>query len=221
MLKKFLLGASMSLTVLAVSVIGLGTLKDNGNMKIDTQNVAGTYIDYVDGEYHVDWSTGMKGVDKKYKDVYTTTSKTLSNIYDEKFRYVDSWRGPSEKKRKETVTYGTERKTSFSSGVEADVFKISAAHDIANSAAYSVELSFIFPGDNTRWSLYVTRRDINKVGYTSRTSYVSELCYTYIWGIVAWDYYWSSYTYDSNRSFAASYACDTVENQYGHDMINQ
>ena len=221
MLKKFLLGASMSLTVLAVSVIGLGTLKDNGNMKIDTQNVAGTYIDYVDGEYHVDWSTGMKGVDKTYKDVYFTFSTSKDVFEDERYSYVDGWKGPTPLPVEVTYTKGTTRRTQFSGEVEAKIFKVSGTHETTESSAWTVKKTFTFPGDNTTWNLYVKRKDVNKKGYMSRTSYVSELCYTYIWGIAAWDYYWSSYTYDAGRSFDTRLACDTIEYQYSENMIQE
>lgn len=221
MLKKFLLCASMSLAVLAVSVIGLGTLKDNGNMKIDTQNVAGSYTDYVDGEPHVDWSTGMMGVDKKYKDVYFTFSTSKVVYENEKYTFVDGWKGPTPMPMTVSYTEGTTRTTKFGGELEAKIFKLSGTHETTESSAWTVTKTFTFPGDNTTWNLYVKRKDVNNKGYMNRTSYVSELCYTYIWGIAAWDYYWSSYTYDAGRSFDTRLACDTTENQYSRVMIQE
>ncbi|MBP3610098.1 MAG: hypothetical protein J6J42_07175 [Lachnospiraceae bacterium] len=221
MFKKVILGIGVSVAAIMISIAGLKMSENNADMKVDTQNIAGSYTEIVNGGLNVDWSTGMMGCDTRYKDMYTTTSSMISNTYDGKYKFVDSWCGPSDKTREESVTHGTERKTTFGGEKASQVFKMSASHEISDSSSSTVKLSFTFPGDMTTWNLYTTRRNINKLGYTSRTSYISELCYTYIWGIAAWDYEWSSYTRYPARDFSATKACDTVEDQYGHQMIRK
>lgn len=219
MVKKTLLALTMSLVVVIISTVGLEASKSNNDFKINTQNIAGSYTEIVEGNSGINWSTGMIGCDTKYKDVYTTTSSTIRNDYNGKYQFVDSWKGPTPKTRTEKITSGTERSTSFSGEKAGKIFKLAAAHNVTNSSATSVETSFTFPGDNTQWNLYISRRNINKLGYTSRTSYISELCYTYIWGIAAWDFEWTTFTRYPSRDFSTTQACDTVENQYGHNMI--
>lgn len=215
--KKVLTVLIASVLLISMTVEGLQSLKGNTDTAVNVNNVAGTYTQYMK-EYGICWATGMIGVIKKYKDVYTTKSTQLSNVFNARYQFVDEWNGPTDTTRTETLTAGTSRTTSFSAGVEAEAFRAAASHSITASESTTVSKTFTFPGDYNTHTLYVTRRQINTKGYTSRTSYISRPSYNYIWGLWIWNVSWSAYTRYYSRDFATRYACDTLENQYGNQM---
>lgn len=90
-------------------------------MSIVASNVAGTYTDIWNQTY-IDWSTGELFLDNHIKDVYTTSTVINSSNYNQKYAFIDSWKGPTEKKKTISTTTGVSRSTSVEASAEYKIF---------------------------------------------------------------------------------------------------
>lgn len=213
--KKVLIGLSALMLIVTALLIGVTAPQANVSAAAaGTSNLASTYTKYIT---NVNFWSALP--ESRYKDVYTSRHVDALNTTDKSYQFIDSWQGPRDMVREETVTSGTKRTTSFSGGIEYKCVKASMGYTWENSNSKSVKKTFTFPGDNKLHTLYVTRNHIDRDNYTKRTSYIAyPKSYTYIWGVCYWNDVWGSYSRYSSRDLAERKTADTTEYNFGNRM---
>ena len=222
------------LVLMVLTMFGVGILDNNhSGLGVNTNNLAGSTTRYVNyyGFKYISHKTG-KPMSKgnaildyyyvkagQYKDVYNTTSSTLSNKLNQKYQYIDSYKGPTKYTRTEKYTSGTYRKTSFSGSIDSKIVKASIDHETGSKSTTTVSKKHTFPGDKKTHTLYLTRRAIDKQGKSKRTSYSQPVTsYTVRRGLTASAKGWGKLTRYTKRDIASHKTAATTEHQYGTYM---
>ena len=219
--------------VMGLTIAGIGALGNNySDLHVDINNLAGSTTRYVNysGWAHINQKTG-KVVSKlgvgvstayvtrgQYKDDYTTTATTkITN--NNKFKFIDSHKGPTPVTRTEKHTAGTNRKTSFSGNIKKDIVTATIGYETGSSKETTVSKKYTFPGDKKLHTLYSTRRTLDRQGKSKRTSYIQPVTtYNTPKGLSVTPKAWGKLTRHTSRDIALHRTAATTEYQYGTYM---